>query len=257
VRAQDIREQTEYAMTSPRGEIRVTVLAVNEPVGGRPARIRVRAEQGVSKGREFEVTSRRILARWGEPTPTAPIREPVAALITEVSRPPCSGDLVHRSKTGPVEWTVDEVDIEAETVRISAILIGTKQSYTGISFDELEPVEQEIAIDPLITERDDATSEPEPAAEVIELDLDGHRQDLLEHEDALGAIVDRLLFSDKCLRFCRRRFAPKVAKARTAEHLRARLLKEGQLRSWRRSRHCSVQAPPEHRARCPSSGSAH
>jgi hypothetical protein len=230
VRAQEICEQAEYAMTSPRGPIRVTVLEIKPPESGLPAQILVRPEQGVSKGREFTVTSRRIRAPWEERNKPRPQRPaPPAEVAMEASWPPAPGDLVRWSKTGPIEWTVEEVNNATESVRITAPILETEQTYTDVSFDELEPVERAAANARSILEDADEEADDDAAGELIDLELSRHGKDLLEHDDARGATVDRLLFSDKCLSFYRQKFAPKVKQAETADHLRSLLLREGEL----------------------------
>jgi hypothetical protein len=221
VRSDDLHPGNTYLLSGPRGRL-VTVLDTPPDVRGR-ARVRVLFQNGVKAGDEADIPTRRIIAALTGPAVSAQPREEKTRIV-RVQRDPEVGDEVLWTKTGPLVWTVQDVD-QAEAVITSVIMQRPTSQSAPLSELEVRPVEVKPSGQPASAARrheGPLPSEPEHRAPDSSLAPDKPRRELDE-------LLDDVLFSRRCLSQYQRLYAPRLAGPALTERLRGEIRMRGYL----------------------------
>src|SRR4051812_6807174 len=115
MRRQDMIPGATYVLaTDP--SIKVTLLDTPDELRAQ-ARVLVRFETGVSRGRETDIPSRRIGAPWDRSlAPKRVVSRPRQSdVVVALARPARVGDSVTLPDTGELIWTVDAIDETSST----------------------------------------------------------------------------------------------------------------------------------------------
>lgn len=223
--SKDLIPGNSYARRTRRGLIKVTVVETSPEICGR-GKVRVRVEEGVSKGKEIPVLCRDIVAPWGKDP--APRKTPPGRKTVWLGWPPSAGDSVRIRGQGRLEWVVTCVDdgsYELETdvfTRLQRRVEPLENLEPAVTEREQEAQVADTVIDgllPPVPAAEGANADDEPAFTLVESSGDG----------ALASVVDSLLFSPSCLEQYGRLFARKVKSEDLSESLRRTLISQGHL----------------------------
>jgi hypothetical protein len=212
MRFDDIEVGLEYELKRAGRPIRVTALKTPEELRSRQ-RYRIRYEDGIKKGEVAEQPLRFIRSRWGKPPPSTPVE--TRTINKPAPWPPTPGDSVlWPETTGDIEWTVIEVDVEAATAHIDGELLSIKQGHT-VSLSDLKPTR--IPVD-LRTNGKQQSAPPSRARKRVRR---------APEREARSPLLDRLDFSEACLRQYHADFEPDIPWSQISSRLRRELRNHG------------------------------
>ncbi len=118
--------------------IKVTLLDTSDELRAQ-ARVLVRFETGVSKGRETDIPSRRVGAPWHRSlAPKRTVSRPRHSdVVVALSRPARVRDSVTLPNTGELIWTVDAIDETSSTATVSTVIFERPERQT-VALDALQ-----------------------------------------------------------------------------------------------------------------------
>jgi hypothetical protein len=142
VRFSELEPGQEYVLLRGHKPRRVTVLETPEDVRRRGL-VRVRSEDGVTRGRVVDQQLRFIKSRWGEAPAESAARRP--RMERRPGRwPPEPGDRVRwPCEAGEIEWTVSSVDLPGGTAVLEGRLFSIHQTATA-PLNQLDPIALEV-----------------------------------------------------------------------------------------------------------------
>jgi hypothetical protein len=198
--------------------------------------VRVRFEDGIQRG---EVSDQQLrFLRPADPFPIPPggdvpvEPEPPQPRRLEVVKegrwPPEPGDLVHwPEKTGELEWTVVSVDLKTGKTVVAGEVFSTWQEITA-HLGKLEPVDRVTHID-VQPERWEWHEYEVQRAEFFGEETEGDEANDAEPDTRtpVERVVDRLEFSEQCLRQYRRDYEPRIPWSKVSDRLRRELRNRG------------------------------
>ena len=187
--------------------------------------IRVRHEEGVSRGKVTD-QQLRFIQPLTPPNPTT-TATPTSLVLTREVDGPWPPEVGHRllwpSVSGELEWVVEKVDLRSGEVELIGEVFGTEQRRTA-HLRDVEPPPITITRELSFTDDEDGPDEDQPAA----LPAREQRPEKDERE-ALERTIDRLIFSEACLRQYHRDYAIGVEWERASGSLERLLRNKGRL----------------------------
>jgi hypothetical protein len=209
----------------------VTLLGLDVP-SGNSHRVSVRIEEGIGKGREIEAPSQWIFPLQKQDVEQNPAAVPALLFATAPSGwKPVEGKLVGWSRVGGGRFRVLSVDRFRRIAQIRGEVLGVVQEYDA-PFSELVRF-REPRLSVVEDDLKDRLTDRLPAAPPKAEHNETSSPTLTQVDDDLDWI-NELLFSPKCLRFYRRRFARGASLAEAEEGLRQELRGATKVRLRRR-----------------------
>lgn len=235
MRKSQMRAGEQYEMQrGPTKRPRVVTLLGFEVPSGNSHRVLVRIDEGIGKGREIEAPSQSIFSLQKhdvEPSPTPASELDPSFAAAPIGWKPVEGRLVGWSRVGGGRFRVLRVDGFRRIAQIKGEVLGVVEEY-DVPFTELAPFREprlsvvEDDLQERLTDRLPSippTAEPDEASSPTLTQVDDHRD-----------WINELLFSPKCLRFYRRRFARGASLTEAEERLRQELRGATKVRLRRR-----------------------
>lgn len=237
-----VGKQYEMQRGPTRKTRRVTLLDRTAP-SGRSHWVLVRIEDGISAGKEKEVSSQSLHHLPGQrPAERRKVRKPTR-LERRVPHGwvPERGDVVAWTQTLGSRCTVLLVDSEQGIARIEAVVMGMTECFDA-PISELSPYESPdlVVLDGELEERlGDRLPPTRPHRLPPERARTSSEVPELDDED----VIERLIFSPSCITFYQRRFARGCDVGRAEERLRAELHQAKRLRKHPTREYLRLRVP--------------
>jgi hypothetical protein len=230
VRAVEMQIGQQYEMQrSPTCKTRRVTLLDKDAPSGRSHWVLVRIEEGISAGKEKEVSSQSLYPLPGAPPPRH--RKAKKSEKPERRVPlgwmPEQGDAVVWTQTLGSRFTVLSVDPGRGIAWIEGVVMGMIERFDA-PVSELSPFEPP-ALTVFDSEVEERLGDRLPEVRTHRIPLTG-KPPSVESTEPDEDVIDRLVFSPNCIRFYRQRFARRCDLRRAEEQLRSELQKAKRLR---------------------------
>jgi hypothetical protein len=238
MRFSELEVGRQYALVRGGRPRRVTILDTPEEVRRRGL-VRVRNEDGVTRGQVVDQQLRFITSRWGETAEPKRARRVPPVATRPGPWPPEPGDrVIWPDGTADIEWTVEAIDLEKGTANIVGTLFSLEKRLTAPLL-ELEPLAIEIHGVP-----EEEEEEEEEVPETVRVEDDADRDRSRPEKDERRPVeraVDRLEFSESCLRQYQEGFEPRVPWLEIGKRLRRELKNQGRIIRRRRGEYLRIR----------------